>query len=118
MRVHRWQPLAEQRDLLTGLLCLHVGKKLLMQKILCLGTKRSIQQDKNVVPATILRDVREITQDRRRLILREEAKQDSEYPTLTEAASHITGLEEYLHGEILVLGKSAQKALLNFSRIL
>ena len=118
MHIDRRKPLAQQRNRLTGLKGCHVSLELLTEQCLRLSINRGVEQNKDVIPAAILCNVREIAQKRSRPGLCQILQEHTEYTTLTEAASDIAGIEENLHGEVPVLSESAQKALLDLRLIL
>ena len=80
--IHGRKPLAKQGNLLTGLQCLHVGQKLPVKHGLCLPACRGIQKDKEVIPAAILSDIRNIAHQRRLLIISQPSEDGTEYRPL------------------------------------
>ena len=117
-RVHRGQPLSEQGNLAVTLQRSQVRLKLLLQQRNRQRMQGRVQQKQKVVPAAVLRNQPEIAGKAGRAVLRQVTQQHAEHTPLAEAAAHIAGIKEHLHGELSVLGKGTQEALLDFRLIL
>ena len=108
--VYRGEPLAEQRDLAAGLQRGKVSLKLLSQQSQGLLAAGSFQQDEHIIPTAVLRNIGQVFHNRALLVKCEPGENAPKYTALAEAAAHVTGIEQDLHGEIRVLCIRFQKS--------
>ena len=116
--VHGRQPLAKQGYRLSRLKSLLICKELLTQQFFRCPACRGVQQDKDIVPAAILRNVGKIPNQGRHLVFRQPPEDRPEHRPLAETAADITGIEENLHGQIRILGKGAQETVFDLFLVL